>query len=53
LMLRNGSLEHSRTEAAGNAREADALLLAFDWLAPSSHRDVLEALVDYVHGRTR
>lgn len=53
LMLRNGSLEHARTVAAGHAREADAMLLAFDWLAPSSHRDVLVALVDYVHGRTR
>lgn len=53
LMLRHGSLEHARIVAAGYAREAAAVLATFDWMTPSSHRDVLAVLVDYVHGRTR
>ena len=53
LMQRVGSFEHARKVAAENAREAAAILGDLDWLPPSRHRDVLVALVDYVHGRTR
>ena len=53
LMHRVGSLKHARDVAARHAREAAAVLADLDWLPPSRHRDVLAALVDYVHGRTR
>ncbi|MDV3126179.1 polyprenyl synthetase family protein [Mycobacterium sp. 21AC1] len=53
LMHRTGSLNHAREIAAGHAREAAAGLARLDWFPPSRHRDMLAALVDYVHGRTR
>jgi geranylgeranyl diphosphate synthase type II len=53
LIERQGSSEYAagiaRDHAASAARKLDAL----DWLPPSSHRAVIENLVDYVHGRTR
>jgi geranylgeranyl diphosphate synthase type II len=53
LMHRVGSLEHARKVAARHARDAAAVLAGLDWLPRSRHRDVLAALVEYVHGRTR
>ena len=53
LMHRVGSLKHARDVAAQHAQEAATVLACFDWLPRSRHRDVLAALVDYVHGRTR
>ena len=53
LMQRCGSFDHARQIAARHAREAAAVLGGLDWLPASRHRDVLSALVDYVHGRTR
>jgi geranylgeranyl diphosphate synthase type II len=53
LMQRVGSFQHARQVAARHVREAAATLAGLDWLPVSRHRDVLAALVDYVHGRTR
>lgn len=53
LMQNVGSLQHARDVAAEHARRAAAALGGLDWLPPSRHRDLLAALVDYVHGRTR
>jgi geranylgeranyl diphosphate synthase type II len=53
LLLRRDSLAHARAVAAWAARTAAEALCRLDWLPPSHHRDVLEALVDYVHERTR
>jgi geranylgeranyl diphosphate synthase type II len=53
LMQRVGSLEHARKVARQHAGEAAAVLSGLDWLPASRHRDVLDSLVDYVHGRTR
>jgi geranylgeranyl diphosphate synthase type II len=53
LLQRVGSLRHARDVAARHAREAAAVLAGLDWLPRSRHRDVLDDLVDYVHGRTR
>lgn len=53
LMQAVGSLQHARDVAAEHARKAAAALAGLDWLPPSRHRDLLAALVDYVHGRTR
>jgi geranylgeranyl diphosphate synthase type II len=53
LMHRVGSLKHARDVAAQHAQEAATVLACLDWLPRSRHRDVLAALVDYVHGRTR
>jgi geranylgeranyl diphosphate synthase type II len=53
LMQRLGSLAHARDVAAGHARAAAAVLDGIDWLPASKHRDMLAALIDYVHGRTR
>ncbi|GAA5176452.1 hypothetical protein GCM10023321_84870 [Pseudonocardia eucalypti] len=53
LMLRSGSLEHARAVAARQAELAGAVLDELSWFPPSQHRDVLRALVDFVHERTR
>jgi geranylgeranyl diphosphate synthase type II len=53
LMQRVGSFKHARDVAARHAREAATILGGLEWLPQSRHRDVLESLVDYVHGRTR
>ncbi|RAU94441.1 polyprenyl synthetase family protein [Mycobacterium colombiense] len=53
LMHRAGSLKHARDVAAEHARKASAVLASLDWFPRSRHRDVLDDLVDYVHGRTR
>ena len=53
LMHRVGSLQHAREVAARHAQNAAAALASLDWLPRSQHRDLLAALVDYVHGRTR
>jgi geranylgeranyl diphosphate synthase type II len=53
MLLRTNSLQHARVIAR---READAAATALGnlaWMPPSRHRDVLSALVDYVHERTR
>ncbi|MCX2712061.1 polyprenyl synthetase family protein [Mycolicibacterium sp. J2] len=53
LMQQVGSLAHARNVAAAHARAAAAVLAGLDWLPASKHRDMLAALIDYVHGRTR
>ena len=53
LMQRLGSFKHAKQVAAGHTRDAAAILAGLDWLPASRHRDVLAALVEYVHGRTR
>ena len=53
LMNRVGSLKHARDVAAWHARKASAALAGLDWFPRSRHRDMLDDLVDYVHGRTR
>lgn len=53
LMQRTGSLKHARDVAAEHAKKAGAVLAGLEWFPRSRHRDVLEDLVDYVHGRTR
>jgi geranylgeranyl diphosphate synthase type II len=53
LMHEVGSLRHARDVAADHAQRAANALSSLDWLPPSRHRDMLIALVDYVHGRTR
>jgi geranylgeranyl diphosphate synthase type II len=53
LMQRVGSFQHARQIAARHTRDAAAVLAELDWLPFSKHRDVLAALVEYVHGRTR
>jgi geranylgeranyl diphosphate synthase, type II len=53
LILRSGSLEHARRVAASHAEQAADVLDDLDWFPPSHHRDVLRALVDFVHERAR
>jgi geranylgeranyl diphosphate synthase type II len=53
LLVRAGSLEHARLVAAEQAERAGAVLAELDWFPPSHHRDVLGALVGFVHERTR
>ncbi|TFV58859.1 polyprenyl synthetase family protein [Mycobacterium sp. PS03-16] len=53
LLHRAGSIAHARDVAARHAEEAAGVLGELDWLPPSRHRDTLDALVDFVHGRTR
>lgn len=53
LIQRTGSLDHAREIARSHAAQAARSLDALDWLPPSQHRDILLALVDYVHERTR
>ncbi|WP_406816290.1 polyprenyl synthetase family protein [Mycobacterium sp. M23085] len=53
LMHRTGSLKHARNVAAKHAKEAAVVLAGLDWFPRSRHRDMLDDLVDYVHGRTR
>jgi geranylgeranyl diphosphate synthase type II len=52
-IVRTGGIEHARAVALARAREAGHLLDACDWLAPSVHRALLRALVDYVIERDR
>lgn len=52
-MHRVGSLNHARDVAVRQARQAAAVLAGLDWFPRSRHRDMLAALVDYVHGRAR
>lgn len=53
LMHRVGSLNHARDVAVRQGRQAAAVLAGLDWFPRSRHRDMLAALVDYVHGRAR
>ena len=53
LLERQGSIDYAADVARTYARSAREQLEQFDWLLPSSHRAIIEALVDYVHGRTR
>jgi geranylgeranyl diphosphate synthase, type II len=53
LLERQRSIEYAGGVARDYARAAAAQLARLDWLPPSSHRAVLEGLVDYVHERTR
>ncbi|WP_396836800.1 polyprenyl synthetase family protein [Mycobacterium sp. ITM-2016-00318] len=53
LMQRLGSFKHAKQVAAGHTRDAAGVLAGLDWLPGSRHRDVLNALVEYVHERTR
>ena len=47
------SVEYAADVARRYAQAAATDLARLDWLPPSSHRAVLEGLVDYVHERTR
>jgi geranylgeranyl diphosphate synthase type II len=53
LIERQGSIEHAAGIARAHAAFAAKKLDALHWLPPSSHRAVIENLVEYVHGRTR
>ena len=53
LLEQQGSIDYAADVARAYARSARDQLERLDWLQPSSHRAVIEALVDYVHGRTR
>jgi geranylgeranyl diphosphate synthase type II len=54
LIRRYGSVEHARGAALGRARRAGERLAAMNaWLGPSVHRELLQALVDYVIDRDR
>jgi geranylgeranyl diphosphate synthase type II len=53
LMHRAGSLDHARTVARRQADAAATALRGLGWFPPSTHREVLSELVDYVHERTR
>lgn len=54
LIHRRKSLAHAREVAAAHARRAESMLRrADDWLSPSSHRDFLGSLTDYVIHRDR
>lgn len=50
---RAGSVAYAQGVARRRAAEAGALLDGFGWLAPSVHRELLQALVDYVVARDR
>jgi geranylgeranyl diphosphate synthase type II len=51
LIERYGSIDYARGMAADFARRASRLLHAVDGLHPSSHRDFLHGLVDFVISR--
>jgi geranylgeranyl diphosphate synthase type II len=53
LIERAGSIDYAAGVARHHAEAAAARLAAIEWLSPSTHRDVVEGLVDYVHERTR
>ena len=53
LLDRQGSTDYAARVARTYAQAAAARLAQLDWLPPSSHRAVIEGLVDYVHERTR
>jgi geranylgeranyl diphosphate synthase type II len=53
LLERQGSTDYAAGVARQYAQSAAERLEQLDWLAPSSHRAIIEGLVQYVHGRTR
>lgn len=54
LIHEHGSLDYASSVAAEWARRARASFdEVLEWLPPSTHRDVLEMLVEYVHQRQR
>jgi geranylgeranyl diphosphate synthase type II len=53
LLERQGSVYYAAEVARRYARAASTDLEQLEWLPPSSHRAVLEGLVDYVHERSR
>jgi geranylgeranyl diphosphate synthase type II len=53
LLEQQGSVEYAAEVARGFAESATDRLEQLAWLPPSSHRDVVEGLVEYVHGRTK
>ena len=53
LLGRQGSIDYAAGVARRHADAAATRLEELSWLAPSSHRDVLEGLVRYVHERSR
>lgn len=52
-ITRAGSIDHARAIATARATEAGRMLESFEWLEPSAHRALLQALVDYVVERDR
>jgi geranylgeranyl diphosphate synthase type II len=53
LLQRQGSIDYAAGIALRHATTAAAHLERLDWIAPSGHRGVIEALVAYVHERNR
>jgi geranylgeranyl diphosphate synthase type II len=53
LVEQQGSVDYAAGVARVHAASAAKRLDALDWLPPSSHRTVIEDIVEYVHGRTR
>jgi geranylgeranyl diphosphate synthase type II len=53
LFERQRSLEYAAGVARSYAEAAAARFEELDWLAPSSHRAIIESVVEYVYERTR
>jgi len=53
LLERQRSAEHATRVARRYAEGAADRLAQLDWIPPSSHRTIIESLVEYVHERTR
>jgi geranylgeranyl diphosphate synthase, type II len=53
LLERQGSTDYAAGVARTYARAAADRLEHLEWLAPSSHRGIIEGLVEYMHERTR
>lgn len=51
LIDRHDSIDHAAEIATDHVRRAEVRLAQFDWLPPSRHRELLEALVHYVRQR--
>ncbi len=51
LIERHGSVAHAAAVAEEHVHRAGQQLSSFDWLPPSRHRALLEALVTYVRQR--
>jgi geranylgeranyl diphosphate synthase type II len=53
LIERQGSARYASDIARQYAQSASEQLEQLEWLAPSTHRGIIEGLVEYVHRRTR
>ena len=51
LVHLHGGIDHAAQVAVDHVQRADRRLASFDWLPPSRHRELLEALVHYVRQR--